>query len=178
LLSRPFGKLSGGQKRRCEIARAMINAPQILFLDEPTTGLDPQTRQNVWDCIEFLRRELRSTVFLTTHYLEEAAKATHVAIIDEGRIAALDTPAALQARFTSELLRVAADDPARVRAFLAELATPYEERNGLFEVKVAHSLDALAILKGIEGCVASFEVVNGTMDDVFLEITGKALRED
>ena len=178
LLNRPFGKLSGGQKRRCEIARAMMNLPKILFLDEPSTGLDPQTRQKVWECIEFLRREYKTTVFLTTHYMEEAAKATNIAIIDEGKIVAQGSPYELKDRYSSDTLRISTVDPFHIRAALTEMNISCEEKDNLFTIEVPHSLKALEILKRLETALSSFEVVHGTMDDVFLNITGKTLRED
>ena len=96
ILDRPFGKLSGGQRRRADIARGLVNAPRLLFLDEPTTGLDPQTRKSVWETVSRLRREMGMTVFLTTHYMEEANASDRVVIIDAGEIVADDTPARLK----------------------------------------------------------------------------------
>jgi multidrug/hemolysin transport system ATP-binding protein len=99
LMKRQFRKLSGGQKRRCEIAKALMNRPEILFLDEPTTGLDPQTRQSVWASIEKLRNEDKMTVFLTTHYMEEAAKAQYISIMEAGKLVAEGTPAQLKEQY-------------------------------------------------------------------------------
>ena len=178
LLKRQFGKLSGGQQRRCEIARALMNSPEILFLDEPSTGLDPQTRSNVWECIERLRIEHKTTVFMTTHYMEEAAGADHIAIIDDGRIVALGTPQELKERYTADMLKVAAEDSNSVKSVLTELNVRYQEKAGLFQVKIPSSLKALEILKKLEKQISSFEVLHGTMEDVFLNITGKSLRED
>lgn len=177
LLHRPFGKLSGGQKRRCEIGRALMNSPKLLFLDEPTTGLDPQTRYSVWECIELLRRDLGTAVFLTTHYMEEASRATNIAIIDEGKTAAQGTPTELRERFSSDLLKIDASDAAGIKSYFAENNIPFTEKEGGFQVKVAGSLKALEYLETVKKFVASFEVVHGTMDDVFLNITGKDLRE-
>jgi multidrug/hemolysin transport system ATP-binding protein len=178
LLSRPFGKLSGGQKRRCEIARAMMNSPRVLFLDEPSTGLDPQTRKNIWETINFLRKEQKITVFLTTHYLEETANATNIAIIDAGKIAAFGSPRQLQERFSTDLLKVTTDNSPNVRMLLTEINLPYKERENVFHIKVPNSLKALEILKIIENHLTAFEVAHGTIDDVFLNITGKNLREN
>ena len=178
LLDRTFGKLSGGQKRRCEIARALMHSPEILFLDEPSSGLDPQTRNNVWECIEQLRNEHKTTVFLTTHYMEEAAGADSIAIIDAGKIAAIGTPAELKERYTADVLKVASGSEYSVRSVLDEFNLGYREKAGLFHVDIPDSLKALDVLKRIEYCVTSFEVLHGTMDDVFLNITGKSLRED
>lgn len=178
LLDRPFGKLSGGQKRRCEIARALMNAPEILFLDEPSTGLDPQTRRNVWECIEHLRKENKTTIFLTTHYMEEAAGATNIAIIDGGKIAAVGTPFELMERYSADLLKIASEDMHSVKPILSGLNIIYQEKANSLHVKIPNSLKALEILKVLEKYISSFEVVHGTMDDVFLNITGKSLRED
>lgn len=178
LLQRPYGKLSGGQKRRCEIAQALMHSPSVLFLDEPTTGLDPQTRAHVWESIRLLRQEQGTTVFLTTHYLEEAVHSSQIAIIDEGKIAAQGTPYELKERFSTDILKVASDDPAEVRNLLTAMALPYQEKEDVLHVKVPHSLKALEILKKIENHLLSFEVVHGTLEDVFLNITGKTLRED
>ncbi|HYH02753.1 MAG TPA: AAA family ATPase, partial [Bacillota bacterium] len=169
---------SGGQKRRCEIAQALMHSPSVLFLDEPTTGLDPQTRAHVWESIRLLRQEQGTTVFLTTHYLEEAVHSSQIAIIDEGKIAAQGTPYELKERFSTDILKVASDDPAEVRNLLTAMALPYQEKEDVLHVKVPHSLKALEILKKIENHLLSFEVVHGTLEDVFLNITGKTLRED
>lgn len=105
LLNRPYGKLSGGQRRRCDIARALVHTPKILFLDEPTTGLDPQTRRSVWETVTRLQRETDMTIFLTTHYMEEAAEADYVVVIDNGVIAAKGTPTALKESYASDKLK-------------------------------------------------------------------------
>lgn len=178
LLYRPFGKLSGGQKRRCEIARAMMNMPKILFLDEPSTGLDPQTRQNVWECIEFLRREHNTSIFMTTHYMEEAANATQIAIIDEGKIVAFGAPHELKERYSTDTLRMVTRVPDHTRAILTEQKMTFQETDDLFTIPIESSLNGLELLKRFEQQLLSFEVLHGTMDDVFINITGKTLRED
>ncbi len=177
LLPRRFGKLSGGQKRRCEIARALMNDPKILILDEPTTGLDPQTRLNVWEIIARLRRELHMTVFLTTHYMEEAAGADHVAVIDRGKIVASGTPADLKSRFASDLLRLTPKDAEKTANLLRDNGYAPGRENGGLVVKVPDSLTALGLLKELEPGLAAFEVLHGNMDDVFVNITGHAIRE-
>lgn len=178
LLDRPFGKLSGGQKRRCEIARALMNSPEILFLDEPSTGLDPQSRQNVWEIIEKIRKEHGTTVFLTTHYMEEAANATNIAIIDQGKIAVIGTPHKLKQDYSCDILKVIPEDMLTVKSVFEEQDIKHLEKKDLLYVKVPNSMRALEILKRIEKFIVLFEVLHGTMDDVFLNITGKSLRED
>jgi multidrug/hemolysin transport system ATP-binding protein len=125
LLRRPYGKLSGGQRRRCDIARALINTPKILFLDEPTTGLDPQTRKNVWETVSNLQKSTGMTVFFTTHYMEEASDADYVIIIDNGIIAAKGTPADLKEKYSSDKLSLVCTDIDRVIAGLSEMQTPF-----------------------------------------------------
>ena len=120
ILKRPYGKLSGGQRRRCDIARALINKPQILFLDEPTTGLDPQTRKSVWETIQRLQKSNNMTLFLTTHYMEEAAEADYVIIIDEGQIAAKGTPAFLRETYAKDKLSLMCRDVKTVSGLLAQ----------------------------------------------------------
>lgn len=176
-IDRPYGKLSGGQRRRADIARALINSPELLFLDEPTTGLDPQTRQSVWESIEKLKGELGMTVFLTTHYMEEAAKSDYVVVIDHGRIAAKGTPGELKARYSSDCIKLAAKDRMHLVAALDALKLDYNERAGVFTIKTQGTLAALQILEKCKDHISGFEVQNGTMDDAFIGITGKELRE-
>ncbi len=176
-LRRPYGKLSGGQKRRADIARALINTPRVLFLDEPTTGLDPQTRQSVWDSIRALQRDAGLTVFLTTHYMEEAAEADYVVVIDDGQIAARGTPTALKEQYASDQLRLTPTDEPALLAALAELGLPYEKVAGRIQVKIQKTIDALPILARVQASISGLEVLGGTMDDAFIGITGRAIRE-
>ncbi|HOA15401.1 MAG TPA: ABC transporter ATP-binding protein [Bacillota bacterium] len=174
-LDRPFGKLSGGQKRRADIARALMNTPKVLFLDEPTTGLDPQTRAKIWDTIGNMKKD-GTTVFLTTNYMEEAAIADDVAIIDHGKIVARGTPDELRLKFSKDRLRIMPADVAAVSGWLKEKGHAYEARNDVIELKVKDSLEALQILKALEGHIRGFEVIKGDMDDVFLAVTGRKIR--
>lgn len=175
LLNRQFRKLSGGQKRRCEIARALIHTPDILFLDEPTTGLDPQTRQNVWECIEGLQREKHMTVFLTTHYMEEAGKATHISIMDTGKIVASGTPHELKATYAHDLLRLYPKTADRVTGYLTRNGYSFEVKNNHIQVNLKDTLAGVDILEGLKGDIGGCEILQGTMDDVFLNITGRQL---
>jgi multidrug/hemolysin transport system ATP-binding protein len=176
-LDRPYGKLSGGQRRRADIARALVNTPKILFLDEPTTGLDPQTRQSVWNTIRGLQKQEGVTVFLTTHYMEEAAGADYVAVIDKGLITAKGTPAELKDLYSSDHLKIEPTDMDALQAYLRGLNIAYETAGGMVSVTLKRTVDALPILKGCEELISVFEVVSGSMDDAFIAITGKGIRE-
>lgn len=178
-LNRRYGKLSGGQRRRADIARALINTPRVLFLDEPTTGLDPQTRIYVWDIIKKLRTENDMTVFLTTHYMEEAAEADDVAIIDHGKVVARGTPDELRVRYTKDILRVTpkGGSDKDIKAFFEGRGFSCANGGGVCSVNVEDSMQALELLKQCQGMIENFEVRRGSMDDVFVNITGHAIRE-
>ena len=168
LLKRPYGKLSGGQRRRCDIARALIHTPKILFLDEPTTGLDPQTRQNVWDTVQQLQKHTGMTLFLTTHYMEEAAEADYVLVIDNGCIAAKGTPAALRERYASDKLTLICDDVAAVRALLDARGIEFSAFSAeQLVVRLSSTLDALPLIEVCRPHLTGFEVTSGTMDEAF-----------
>lgn len=175
---RPYGKLSGGQRRRADIARSLVNKPKILFLDEPTTGLDPQTRKSVWDTIRNLQKRTGMTVFLTTHYMEEAAKADYVAIIDNGLISAKGTPSDLRARYSTDTLRLIPKDSDRLSLFLNNQKIEFVISGGAFVVFISNTLDALPLVNKVENLISGFEVISGSMDDAFVKITGFTIRED
>ena len=173
MLKRPYGKLSGGQRRRVDVARGLINSPEILILDEPTTGLDPQTRKTVWQVIERLRQDTGMTVFLTTHYMEEARGADDVVILDSGRIAAKGSPVQLQNKYSKDRLIVyRAKSEEADRAF-EKLDYVYD--NNSYEITVGGGEDVKRILASNGGLIEDFEVIKGDMDDVFLNVTGKKL---
>lgn len=176
-LDRRYGKLSGGQRRRADIARSLVNTPKILFLDEPTTGLDPQTRKSVWDTIRALQTEEGLTVFLTTHYMEEAANADYVAVIDKGTITAKGTPAALREEYSSDYLVMSATDEKAVSDILYRQGIEFTLNGTRINVKLEKTIDALPILKQLEKNLSGFEVISGSMDDAFLAITGGSVRE-
>ncbi|MEA5048821.1 MAG: ABC transporter ATP-binding protein [Eubacteriales bacterium] len=177
ILKRPYGKLSGGQRRRCDIARALVNTPKILFLDEPTTGLDPQTRKSVWETITRLQHDTGMTIFLTTHYMEEAAEADYVIVIDNGNIVAKGTPSDLKERYTSDKLTLITKDPIALSDRLAaDGFTPNVVANRV-TVPVPGTLDSLPLLERYKGDITGFTVTTGTMDDAFIAITGKEIRE-
>lgn len=167
---RKYGTLSGGQKRRADIARALIHRPQILFLDEPTTGLDPQTRQFVWQAIKQLQIETNMTVFLTTHYMEEAAVAHQVIVLKNGHIVAEGTPDSLKSTYAYDQMALVFHNKMEGEKWLQQNALPYTEKLGIFSVRVESTLHALTLLKNAEALLASFEVIKGTMDDVFIHI--------
>ena len=171
ILKRPLGKLSGGQRRRVDIARALLHSPKILVLDEPTTGLDPQTRKTIWSVIESLRKNENMTVFLTTHYMEEAADADYVVIIDSGKIAAEGTPLELKNRYTGDYITLYGRDEAEI----VTLGLPYEKMRDAYRISVPDTRTATdLILKGPE-LFSDYEITKGKMDDVFLAVTGKRL---
>jgi len=176
-LKRQYKKLSGGQKRRSDIARALINTPKILFLDEPTTGLDPQTRKKVWETIVKMQRDSNMTVFLTTHYMEEASEADYVIIIDNGKIAARGTPYELRKHYANDSLRLEYLDQAAIEAILKENNLGYMLRNGEAIIPLKATIDALSILDLVRDQIKSFEVLSGTLNDAFINITGREIRE-
>ena len=171
LLKRPIGKLSGGQRRRIDIARALINRPKILILDEPTTGLDPQTRKNIWRVISDLRRTENMTVFLTTHYMEEAAEADYIVILDGGKIAAEGTPLTLKNTYSQDFITLYGVDEERVKS----LSLEYEKTRGAFRLSVPNTAKATELIIKHPDLFTDYEITKGKMDDVFLNVTGKKL---
>lgn len=168
---RPVGKLSGGQRRRCDIARALLHKPKILILDEPTTGLDPQTRKTVWNVIGELRKDDDMTVFLTTHYMEEAADADYVVIIDAGKITAKGTPVELKNKFTGDFISFYGADEKALGVF----GKPIEKISGGFRMEVKDTSEATRLIVEHPELFTDYEISKGKMDDVFLAATGKKL---
>ena len=173
LLSRPVGKLSGGQRRRIDIARAIIHQPKILILDEPTTGLDPQTRKTLWSVITNLREYDHMTVFLTTHYMEEAAEADHVIIIDSGKIVAEGTPLELKNQYTGDYISIYGITEQSIK----KLKLAYEKIPNGFRLSVPNTKAATNLIIKHSDLFIDYEVTKGKMDDVFLAVTGKKLTE-
>lgn len=171
LLKRPVGKLSGGQRRRIDIARALLHQPRILILDEPTTGLDPQTRSSLWQVIGQLRSQENMTVFLTTHYMEEAADADFVVILDHGRIAAEGTPLTLKNTYTGDYITIYGQEEAQIK----KLGAPYQPIRDAYRVSVPNTEAARELILKYPELFADFEITKGKMDDVFLNVTGKKL---
>lgn len=173
-LKRPVGKLSGGQRRRVDIARAMLHNPKLLILDEPTTGLDPQTRLAVWNLVNDLREKTGMTVFLTTHYMEEAEKATYAVIMNKGNIIAQGTPTELKNSYSGDYVLIYARRDESIDKMLTEQRKKYSyNRDGKFyRVLVKDSKDAIEFLEKNKEMISDFEVEKGSMDDVFLNLTG------
>lgn len=171
LLKRTLGKLSGGQRRRIDIARALLHRPKILVLDEPTTGLDPQTRKLLWKVIDELRKSEDMTVFLTTHYMEEAAEADYVVILDNGRISAKGTPLELKNTYTGDFITLYGADEATVRS----LGVEYEKIRDAYRLSVPDTRAATELIVSHPEVFSDYEITKGKMDDVFLAVTGKTL---
>ncbi|MBQ7767636.1 MAG: ABC transporter ATP-binding protein [Oscillospiraceae bacterium] len=171
LLKRPVGKLSGGQRRRIDIARALLHSPKILVLDEPTTGLDPQTRKLLWNVISRLRQEESMTVFLTTHYMEEAAEADYVVILDSGKIAAEGTPLELKNTYTGDFVTLYGVDELAVK----DLGVAYTALRDAFRLQVSNTAQATELIVKHPHIFTDYEITKGKMDDVFLNVTGKKL---
>ena len=174
LLRRTLGKLSGGQRRRIDIARALLHKPKLLILDEPTTGLDPQTRKTLWNVISELRKKDNLTVFLTTHYMEEAAEADYVVILDSGRISAKGTPLELKNTYTGDFITLYGADENAVKA----LGVPYEPVRDAYRLSVPNTAKATELIIRNPDLFLDYEITKGKMDDVFLAVTGKTLVED
>ncbi|MFH5879169.1 ATP-binding cassette domain-containing protein [Arthrobacter sp. NA-172] len=169
--SRRYGLLSGGQKRRVDIARALIHSPSVLFLDEPTAGLDPQSREQVWTAIDTLREEQGLTVFLTTHYMQETENADEVVIIDKGQQVAAGTPAELRARYSRSVLTIQTQAHEHLARTVTNMGLSFEAKTDVFEIGVANAADALDVIDAHREHIGDFELRHGTMDDVFLSLT-------
>ncbi len=171
ILNRIYGKLSGGQRRRVDIARALLHNPQILILDEPTTGLDPQTRKSVWRVIDGLRKKQNMTVFLTTHYMEEATDADYVVILDQGDVSAEGTPLDLKNKYTGDFITIYNILEEDVK----KLDKPYEHIRDAYRVAVNNTEEATKLILTYPTLFKDYEITKGKMDDVFLNVTGKKL---
>ena len=173
IFDRAVGKLSGGQRRRVDIARAVLHKPKILILDEPTTGLDPQTRAKLWRVIDDMRKSGGMTVLLTTHYMEEAADADNVVILDNGRIVAEGTPHQLKNAFTGDYITIRGISEEVIRGW----EKPYELLKDAIRITVANTSEATALIVKYPHLFIDYEITKANMDDVFLAATGKTLSD-
>lgn len=171
LLKRTLGKLSGGQRRRIDVARALLHKPKILILDEPTTGLDPQTRKNLWQVVYDLRKRENMTVFLTTHYMEEAADADYVVILDGGEISAEGSPLKLKNDYVGDYITLYGAEEETVKTF----GYKYEKIKDAYRLSVPDVKSATDLIIKYPEVFTDYEIVKGKMDDVFLAVTGKKL---
>lgn len=173
ILNKKYQLLSGGQKRRCEIALALMHSPKILFLDEPTTGLDPATRIDVWEAVKLLRKTEDMTVFLTTHYMEEAATADKIVIIDKGEILAEGTPFELKETYAKDRLKLyfSKEKEENIKNFFKE--DTYKTTKYGARVYINSSIEAIKEVEKVKDLIDGFEVIQGNMDDVFLNVTKK-----
>ena len=171
LLNRTVGKLSGGQRRRIDVARALINEPKILILDEPTTGLDPQTRKTLWSVVDGLRKEKAMTVFLTTHYMEEAAESDYIVILDSGKKVAEGSPLELKNKYTGDFITLYNGDEESIK----KLGLKYEKIKDALRINVKNIEEAKKLIIENSDIFNDFEITKGKMDDVFLNVTGKKL---
>lgn len=171
LLKRTVGKLSGGQRRRIDIARALLHNPKILILDEPTTGLDPQTRSLLWQVIDDLRKNHGMTVFLTTHYMEEAADSDYVVILEQGKIAAEGTPLMLKNMYTGDFITIYGEKESHIK----KLGLPYQQIRDAYRISVPDTEQATKLILQFPELFRDYEITKGKMDDVFLNVTGKKI---
>lgn len=174
LKDRVYGKLSGGQKRRVDIARALLHNPEILILDEPTTGLDPQTRKLVWEVIDKIRKERQMTVFLTTHYMEEVSDANYVVILNKGEIVASGTPLELKNKYTGDFISIYSIK----KEDIDKLGLKYEIIPNGYRIEVKDTEEATKLITTYPNLFKDYEVIKGKMDDVFLNATGIKLGGD
>lgn len=168
-----YGQLSGGQRRRADIARALVHSPRLLILDEPTTGLDPKTRLLIWNLINRLNRENGITILLTTHYMEEAAEADDVVIINRGEIVAHGTPVQLREEHCSDRMFFSASDRDRAFAILKDLDADFTEDKDRIVVKLRKTADSVPIITALGNIITNLEVRTGTLDEAFINITGE-----
>ncbi len=175
-LKQKYGTLSGGQRRRVDIARALLHQPEILILDEPSTGLDIQTRNVIWDTLKKLQKTMQLTIFLTTHYLEETENADYVYVIDKGRIIAADSLDRLKQTYAQYHLTLTPKDLQKLRVQLNKLGIAPSENKGKLQLIVSDSAQCLTILQRYRNLITDFECRQSDMNDIFVHLTGKEMR--
>jgi ABC-2 type transport system ATP-binding protein len=171
---------SGGMKRRLEIARGLLHAPRVLFLDEPTVGLDPQTRRSIWEHVRALRERHGTTIFMTTHYMEEAENADRIAIIDEGKVVATGSPEVLRQELGQEMVTLSTEDNTAAARNLWRLCqVKAQVHNGYLSFNTTEA-DALlpTIIRSLSVPIRSIDVRRPTLEDVFIKLTGQSIREE
>lgn len=171
-----YGELSGGQKRKADIARALLNWPEILILDEPTTGLDPKSRKDIWTLISKLRDEKEITIFLTTHYMEEVIDANKIVVIDNGIILAEGSSEELRIQYSSDRIKIIPKNG--LTKVLDKDNVDYYIVNDTINIKLESSFEGIPIIEKYKKHIKEFEILRGDMDDVFLNITGRKLGDD
>lgn len=176
LLKRRYGTLSGGQRRKVDIVRGLLGGPKILFLDEPTTGLDPKSRRQVWDTISFLIKKTHLTVFLTTHYMEETEDADKVVIIDNGKIVASGSPNELKHQYAKSVLKLKVSESKKIDKILTKENRQFAYDNGHYMIGMSGSDEAKEFIKLHEDIMTDWEFTGGNMDMVFISVTGRKLK--
>ena len=171
-----YGTLSGGQKRRVDIARALLSQPDILFLDEPTTGLDIQTRKAIWDLLSRLQKDEGMTIILTTHYLDEADEANQIYIVDHGKVIAKGSATAIKSQYASNILKIRFKEMKDLEKLLQTGMTVKEENEMEYLFYPRTSQEAIEYLAKVREEIDSFEFRPGTMDDAFIALTGREVR--
>lgn len=174
LVKRKYGTLSGGEKRKIDIARALIHSPKILLLDEPTTGLDPESRNKIWQMVTNLRNEENVTILLTTHYLEETNEADHVVVLNEGRVQVAGKPSEIKDRYSHNFLIIHTNHKEKLEVMLNDQKTAYDYRDGMFFIPLKNTKEAISIINDCQDLIESYEVKQGTMDDAFMSIVREA----
>jgi ABC-2 type transport system ATP-binding protein len=176
-LFKPIKTFSGGMRRKLEIIRSLMHRPRVLFLDEPSLGLDPISRHNLWQYLVDVRAQADTTVFLTTHYLEEAEQADRVCVIDHGRVIAYGTPAQLKAQLTESAVLVDAEDRAALIGELTQLGVPYVSQGGLLRIDVAPTR-IHGLLRAISTPLVHVQTHTPSLEDAYLGIIRAAAQED
>lgn len=174
LLKRKYGTLSGGEKRKIDIARALIHSPKILLLDEPTTGLDPESRSKIWHMITNLRNEENVTILLTTHYLEETNESDHVVVLNEGRVQVAGKPSEIKDRYSHNFLIIHTNHKEELEVMLDDQNMAYKFQDGMFFIPLKNTKEAISIINDCQDLIESYEVKQGTMDDAFMSILREA----